>query len=172
MIGEGFSAQGESSSRSSGEFRRGGSNFRGRRKGSPIPRHIGGGGRLMQNPHGWFSVLIDHGAKYTKDMNLSILMKALAPKVFAPCYYKSEGEHVTFYVDDFNVAEQIMKLDRKLDMPDGSKMLLKVRGSVPQVRVDQTLKDRIKNAMVKRYNVATKVIYSIRGYITEPNSFL
>lgn len=159
MAGEGFAAQGEgSSSRSSGEYRRGGSSFRGRRKGSPVPRHMGAGGRLLQNPHGWFLIQIEYAAKYTKDMNLSSLMKALAPKVFVPYYYKVEGEHASFYVDDFNTAEQIMKLDRKLNAPDGSKMVIKVRGSVPQVRVDQILKDRIKNAMVKRYNVATKAL--------------
>lgn len=161
-MGEGLIPQGEGSSRSFEEYksRRGGSNFRGRRKGSPVPRHMGGGGRLIQSPHGWYCVTIDRGSKYTREVVMRMLSNALAPKVFNPCYYKQDGDSQssTFFVDDYNIAEQLMKLDRKLDMTDGTKMIIRVRGSVPQVRVDQALKDRMKNAMVKRYNVTTKAL--------------
>lgn len=161
MVGEGFAAQGESSNRSSGEFRRGGSNYRGRRKGSPIPRSMGSGGwRLIQSPQGWYSVTIENGANYSKQEMYKKLLDAVLPKLFMVWYYKEDPntKAAIFYVDDFNIAEQIMKLDRKLEWPDGNKIGIKVRASVPNVRVDQTLKDRMKNAMVKRYNVATKAL--------------
>ena len=43
-------------------------------------------------------------------------------------------------------------------MPDGFKMIIKVRNSIPQVHVDQSLKERMKLAMVKRYKPDTKAL--------------
>lgn len=154
-------ASGESSqARLSGEFRRGGSNFRNRRKGSPIPRNVGGSGKLLQSPTGWYQVTIHHGAKYDKDIILKLLLNAVSPSVFIPNYYKvdNDSKNAVFFVDEHDVAEKILRLDRKLELPDGFKMLLRVRGSMPQTRIDESLKERMKNAMVKRYNQATKAL--------------
>lgn len=158
MVGE--LVQGEGSQRLSGEFRRGGSNFRNRRKGSPIPRHVGGGGKLMQSPAGWYQVTIQHGAKYDKDIIFKLLLGAVSPSVFIPNYFKADMDNKTasFYVDDHDMAEKLMRLDRKLELPDGFKMLLRVKGSIPQTRIDETLKQRMKLAMAKRYNQATKAL--------------
>lgn len=152
--------QGEGSQRLSGDFRRGGNtNFRNRRKGSPIPRHVGGG-KLIQNPTGWYQITIQHGNKYDKDQIFKLLLNAVAPSVFIPNYYKADHDMkvASFYVDEHDVAEKIMKMDRKLDLPDGFKMMIRVRGSLPQTKIDQSLKDRMKNAMGKRYNPATKAL--------------
>lgn len=159
MVGE-LTQGAEGSQRLSGDFRRGGSNFRNRRKGSPIPRHVGGGGKLMQSPAGWYLITIQHGAKYDKDIIYKLLLAAVSPSVFIPNYYKADNENnqAQFYIDEHEVAEKIMKLDRKLELPDGFKMLLRVRGSMPQSRIDESLKERMKNAMVKRYNSATKAL--------------
>lgn len=157
MIGE--LTQGEGSQRLSGDFRRGGSSFRGRRKGSPVPRNMAGGGKLMQSPAGWYLVTIQHGAKYEKDVILKLLLNAVAPNVFIPNYFKmDDSRNAIFYVEEHNIAEQILKLDRKLELPDGFKMMIRVRGSMPQTKIDQSLKERMKNAMVKRYNPATKAL--------------
>lgn len=151
---------GEGSQRLSGDFRRGGSSFRNRRKGSPVPRHIGGGGKLLQNPTGWYQVTIQHGHKYDKDQIFKLLLNAVAPTIFIPNYYKADNEMkvASFYVDEHDVAEKIMKMDRKLELPDGFKMMIRVRGSLPTTKIDQSLKERMKNAMVKRYNPGTKAL--------------
>lgn len=150
-------ASGEGSQRLSGEFRRGASNFRNRRKGSPIPRNAG---KLLQNPTGWYQITIQHGHKYDKDQIFKLLLNAVSPTVFIPNYYKADNDMkiASFFVDDYDVADKILKLDRKLELPDGFKMMLRVRGSVPHTKIDQVLKDRMKNAMVKRYNPATKAL--------------
>lgn len=136
-------------------------NFRNRRKGSPIPRYgVSTGGKLIVSPAGWYQVLIQHGAKYQKTEILGLIHNTLQPDAFAPSYYKIDeaAKSSHFYVEDHEIAEKIMKMDRKISLPDGFKMMIKVRGSVPQVRIDESLKERIKNAMGKRYNPATKAL--------------
>lgn len=162
MVGD--LTQGEGSRRLSGEFRRGtggASNFRNRRKGSPIPgRYIGGGGKLIQNPAGWYQVVIQYGARYDKNVILKLLLNAVSPSTFFGSYYKADPDtkNASFFVDEHDIAEQIMRLDRKIELPDGHKMIIRVKGSVPQTKIDQALKDRMKNAMVKRYNATTKAM--------------
>lgn len=140
----------------SNEFKKKGK-FRSR-KGSPIPRRFGG--KLMQHNAGWYMITIHHGSKYDKDTILKLLMNALLPTVFNAHYYKIDTDNnlALFYVDDFDVAEKIMGLDKKVDLPDGFKMMIRVRGSVPNVKLDDALKERMKLAMVKRYNQQTKAL--------------
>ena len=156
MAGEFAVADG--SQRLSGEFRRGGG-IRSRRKGSPIPRHVGGA-RLVQSPMGWYQVTIQHGAKYDKNMVYKLLQNAMMPSVFIPNYYKIDNDNKTasFFVDDYELADKINKLDRKVELPDGFKIMLRVRASIPQTKIDESLKERMKNAMGKRYNPATKAL--------------
>lgn len=130
------------------------------RKGSPIPRGIGGGGKLLIHPSGWYQITIIQGGKYGKEVLLRLIISAISPKTFVANSYKvdQEGNFVTFYVDDYDVAEAILKLDKKLELPDGFKISIKVRGSTPQVKVDPALRERMKLAMVKRYNAQTKAM--------------
>lgn len=130
------------------------------RKGSPIPRGMGGGGKLIQHPAGWYMVTIVQGGKYEKDTILRLLMSALTPTTFNAQFYRvdKDSNQVQFYLDDFEIAEKILRQDKKLDLPDGFKMIIRVRGSVPSVRVDDSLKERMKLAMVKRYNAQTKAM--------------
>lgn len=160
MVGELTSGEG-SQRLSGGEYRRGGgSNFRNRRKGSPIPRHIGAGGRLVQHPAGWYQVTVQHGSRYDKDIVLKTILNGISPSALVAHYYKVDHDTKAayFYVEEFEVAERIMNLDRKLELPDGFKMLLRVRGSMPQTKIDDALKERMKLAMAKRYNQATKAL--------------
>lgn len=130
------------------------------RKGSPIPRGMGGGGKLIQHPAGWYMVSITQGGKYDRDTLLRLLMSAVAPTTFNAQFYRVDKDTnaVHFYLDDFDVAEQILRQDKKIELPDGFKMIIRCRGSVPQVRVDENLKERMKMAMVKRYNAQTKAM--------------
>lgn len=130
------------------------------RKGSPIPRGMGGGGRLIQHPAGWYMVTITQGGKYDRETLLRLLLSAISPSTFNAQFYRIDKDTnaVQFYLDDFDVAEKILRQDKKIDLPDGFKMIIRVRGSVPQTRVDETLKERMKMAMVKRYSAQTKAM--------------
>jgi nuclear RNA export factor len=114
----------------------------------------------MQHPAGWYLVTIPFGCKYEKDLLLKLLMSALAPTTFNLHYYKHDTDNnsAQFYVDDYDVAEKILRQDKRIELPDGFKMQIKVRGSLPQIKIDQTLKERMKLAMVKRYNSHTKAL--------------
>lgn len=149
---------GEIAQNTSSEIRRKGK-FR-NRKGSPIPNRRPGGMKLIQNPAGWYLVTIIHGSKYDKEVILKLIMNSLLPTVFIAHYYKidSDNNSAQFYVDDFEIAEKIMDRDKKIDLPDGFKMMIRVRGSVPHVKLDEQLKERMKHAMVKRYNAGTKAM--------------
>lgn len=146
--------------RLSGGFQRGSGSSRGRRKGSPIPRNLVHRRKLIAGPSGWFQVTIQHGHKYEKDVIINALINATAPNTFQAFYYKMDPENrlVTFYLDDFKMAEIIMNLDRTIQLPDGFKMMIRVRSSIPQVAATAALKERMKLAMVKRYNIATKAL--------------
>lgn len=63
-----------------------------------------------------------------------------------------------FFVDDVRVAETLLNADRVLTMPDGFKMLIRVRNSIPHVQIDENLKEKMKHAMEKRYTPATKAL--------------
>lgn len=43
-------------------------------------------------------------------------------------------------------------------MPDGHKMLIRVRTGLPTTQVDDSLKEKMKLAMVKRYTATTKAL--------------
>lgn len=130
------------------------------RKGSPIPRGVGGGFKLIQHPTGWYMITIFKGGKYEKDTLLRLLMSALAPTTFNAQFYAVDNmtQNVSFYVDDFDVAEKILRQDKKIQLPDGFQISIRARGSVPQVKIDATLKEKMKMAMVKRYNAQTKAM--------------
>jgi nuclear RNA export factor len=130
------------------------------RKGSPLPNRRIGGMNLIQNHAGWYLITIHHGSKYEKDVLLKLLTNALLPTVFNAHYYKIDTENscAQFYVDDYDVAAKILAQDKKINLPDGFKMIIRVRGSVPHVKVDEALKERMKLAMVKRYNQQTKAL--------------
>lgn len=144
---------------SSGEIRRRGK-FRNMRKGSPIPRGIGGGGKLLQHPAGWYMVTINHGCKYERELLINLLRSALSPTTFNPNYYRVDKDNnsAQFYVDDYDAAEKILRQDKRIELPDGFKMQIKVRGSLPHIKVDDSVKERMKLAMVKRYNLQTKAL--------------
>lgn len=86
------------------------------------------------------------------------MMSLVQPNVFIPHYFKVENTAITFFVDDIKVAELLLNSDRMLTFPDGFKMLIRVRNSIPYVQIDENLKQKMKLAMVKRYTPATKAL--------------
>lgn len=65
---------------------------------------------------------------------------------------------MTFYIDEFKVAEKLYSLDRQIQCSDGFKMIIRVHSGSPHVDVNAELKERMKLTMAKRYNSATKAL--------------
>lgn len=128
-----------------------------RRRNSPIPGRNKNRG-LIEAAGGWFQVTIPHGNKYDKDFVLKSLLNAAAPEVFIPNYWSVENMAVQFYVDDFKMATTLANLDRTIEMPNGFKLIVKVRNAMPPVKIDAAVRERMKLVMAKRYNAATKAL--------------
>lgn len=75
-----------------------------------------------------------------------------------PHYYKVNPTGVQFYVDDQKMAQALLSADRKIQTMDGFRLSIKVKNSIPQVQIDDNFKERMKLAMAKRYNAATKAL--------------
>lgn len=82
----------------------------------------------------------------------------MSPEIFIPHYWTVESNAVYFYVDDFKMAKILVNLDRSIDMPNGFKLFVKVRNGAPPVKLDANTRERMKLAMAKRYNAATKAL--------------
>ncbi|XP_050071906.1 nuclear RNA export factor 1 [Anopheles maculipalpis] len=134
-----------------------------RRSGSPIPRGVSNGGNLSkklfkQTNSYWYEVKIPYGHKYEKDFILRSIQQQLSPMVFIPLYYKTTEFAASFFVEGFQVASAILQASRTIECPDGRRLTLNVRSSQPPVQMNEQLKSRMKQAMVKRYNPHTKAL--------------
>ncbi|XP_031626575.1 nuclear RNA export factor 1 [Contarinia nasturtii] len=129
-----------------------------RRRNSPIPGSARNKTKLFETGAGWFQVTIPHGNKYDKDFILKSLLKALSPEIFIPHYWSVESNSVIFYIDDYKTAKILANVDRTIEMPNGFKLIIKVRNGSPQVKIDPTVRERMKLAMAKRYNAVTKAL--------------
>ncbi|XP_013192505.1 nuclear RNA export factor 1 [Amyelois transitella] len=106
----------------------------------------------------WYQIVIPYGAKHEKDVILKALLGYISPEIFIPHYYKVNGNSSIFYVDDVKIAEKLFYADRKIVMSDGFKLVVIVRNAAPTVTIDAEMKEKMKTAMVKRYNAATKAL--------------
>ncbi|XP_047534114.1 nuclear RNA export factor 1 [Vanessa atalanta] len=132
--------------------------FRGRgRLSSPAPRPASKK-KFLPGLLPWYQIIIPYGAKHDKDVVLRALLGFISPEVFIPHYYKINGNAAVFYVDDVKIAEKLFYADRKIAMSDGFKLVVIVRNSVPNINVDAGMKEKMKLAMAKRYNPATKAL--------------
>ncbi|XP_018319322.1 nuclear RNA export factor 1 isoform X2 [Agrilus planipennis] len=133
-------------------------NFRRKgRSGTPPPK--GAKRKLLDSPVGWFRVTIPYGHKYEKNFILKLLMDHVSPLTLYPVMWTSERNVVTFYVDEYKVAEKLNNLDRQIRYPDGFNMIIKVNtGSPNVVDINESMKEKMKLAMAKRYNAATRAL--------------
>lgn len=146
----------------------GGGGGRGGRKSPPLQRGGFAKKKLVNGPTSWFEVKIPYGHKYDKDFILRSLLQAIQPNLFIPQFWKVEDTAVSFYIEDFTAAEALQKADRTIGLPDGRKMIVIVRNGSPQFHVNEQLKERMKLAMVKRYNPATKAL-NLEKFHTDPD---
>ncbi|KAJ2951730.1 hypothetical protein O0L34_g13895 [Tuta absoluta] len=131
---------------------------RGGRMNSPAPRQHMVKRKFIAGMMPWYQIIIPYGAKHEKDVILKALLGFLSPDIFIPHYYKISGNAAIFYVDDVKIAEKLFNADRKITMSDGFKLVVIVKNSVPQVTIDDDMKEKMKLAMAKRYNAATKAL--------------
>lgn len=103
-------------------------------------------------------IQIPHGTKYEKDFIIKALLNAMSPEIFIPHYWSVETGSVIFYVDDYKMAKILANLDKTIDMPNGFKLIVKVRNGAPPVKIDANTRERMKLVMAKRYNPATKAL--------------
>ncbi|XP_011701217.1 PREDICTED: nuclear RNA export factor 1-like [Wasmannia auropunctata] len=134
-----------------------------RGRNSPMPnRHFKGGQpgpRMRPLPLGesnWYRIIIPYGHKYEKEFVINTLLN-MVPQVI-PIMYKIMGNEAVFYVDDQKIANALMNCDRKITMNDGFKLQVKVKPGFPACEIDDKLKDRLKQAMVKRYVQETNAL--------------
>lgn len=101
---------------------------------------------------------IQNGQIYEKETLLRALLAAMSPHVFIPQYWRTERHCVIFFTDDFEVAERIQQLGRHAQLPDGFRLMPRVRSGVPLVTIDEDFKAKMKAVMAKRYNLQTKAL--------------
>lgn len=68
------------------------------------------------------------------------------------------GNEANFYVDDHKTANALLNCDRKITMSDGFKLQVKAKPGFPVCEIDDKLKERLKQAMVKRYVQETNAL--------------
>lgn len=135
--------------------------FRGRGGGrliTPAPRSHAPRKKFVAGMLPWYQIIIPFGAKHEKDVILKTLLSFVLPDIFIPHYYRINGNAAIFYIDDAKLAEKLFNSDRKITMSDGFKLMIIVRNAVPNVVVDAEMKEKMKLAMAKRYNAATKAL--------------
>ncbi|GAB0094938.1 Nuclear RNA export factor 1 [Sergentomyia squamirostris] len=137
-----------------------------RRRGSPIPRRRGGfngnaagkgRGKLVTSQSGWYQVTIPYGQKYSKEVILKRLLDHIHPDIFVPHYYRVDADRCCFFVDEYETAQKLYNKPR-VQMSSGQALFMKIFPSVPNGTVDKNLKERMKNAMAKRYNSQTRCL--------------
>lgn len=115
------------------------------------------GGRNLMGKS-WHKVTIHNGTKYQKNELLSsLLSSSTAP--FKPIAFSKLGPNFVFYVETKESALALRAVDRKLVMPDGANLGLKVESSSPpQMNMSDEVLEKIKIVMSSRYTPATKAL--------------
>ncbi|KAG7199785.1 hypothetical protein KM043_000448 [Ampulex compressa] len=135
-----------------------------RGRNSPLPHRGFRGGpalsrsRLSASEGTWYKITIPYGHKYEKDYVLSTLQSYIAPDTFVPVMYKIAGNEASFYIEDDKMADKLFNCDRKITTMDGFKLQVRVKLGFPHLEINNKLKERLKQAMAKRYVQETNAL--------------
>jgi hypothetical protein len=121
-------------------------------------KRLSQGRTFRGSPTTWYKVTIPYGGMYHKDYICEMLRASVAPAVFIPLNYEVNGKHSSFYLDDYEVAEMLANIDRKITTVKGFKLLVIVKPGLPYIELSSAQKDKIKAAMVKHYNENAKAL--------------
>lgn len=78
---------------------------------------------------------------------LEAISQKIAPETIVPYYWCVNPTGVTFYIDDFKIANILVKIKSKISMPNGLSLCIEVRNKPDEKAVKH---ERIKLAMSKR----------------------
>lgn len=106
----------------------------------------------------FFFLQLQNAQIYEKETLLSALLAAMSPHVFIPQYWRVERNCVIFFTDDYEAAERIQHLGKNGHLPDGYRLMPRVRSGIPLVAIDDAFKEKMKVTMAKRYNIQTKAL--------------
>ncbi|XP_068703613.1 nuclear RNA export factor 1-like isoform X2 [Montipora foliosa] len=128
----------------------------------------------------WFKVVILQGQKHDKDWLLRKLQSACEEAFQAFNFHHMKGESAAFFVEGSKASEALKKVNSKITVRDGSKLILTVRPCGPPhnptrvfTRVedgnsvsfregnntlDDNTKEVLKQCLSKRYDVASKAL--------------
>ncbi|XP_014209248.1 nuclear RNA export factor 1 [Copidosoma floridanum] len=145
-----------------------GRGFNNRGRNSPLPRRAcsrDDRAIFHASDSHWYKVFIPRGQKYTKEFVIGNLNSCIAPFTFTPIMYKIDGIDASFFVDDQKAALKIADCSNRITTNDGFKMYFKVKqtGS-PPLEINDALKDRLKQAMNKRYVQETNALNLSKFY--------
>ncbi|XP_060823094.1 nuclear RNA export factor 1-like [Bombus pascuorum] len=115
--------------------------------------------RFPMGETNWYKITIPYGQKYDKDYIINNLLSHIAPETFVPIMYRVFGTKANFYVDDEKIAVALFDCHRKITITDEYKLLVRVsKSSFPRCEIDDKLKERLKQAMAKRFVHATNAL--------------
>ncbi|PNF23518.1 hypothetical protein B7P43_G05619 [Cryptotermes secundus] len=137
------------------------------RRSIPLSTHFSSK-KFSESSTSWYKVTIPYGGRYTKEYILKTLLAHIAPTAFIPLKYEVRGIDSSFFVDDSEAAERLDNADRKITTIKGFRLVIKVKPELPHVELNSTLKEKIKAAMVKRYNADLKAL-DLSRFHTDPD---
>ncbi|XP_026470571.1 nuclear RNA export factor 1-like [Ctenocephalides felis] len=139
-----------------------GDRHEGRNRNSTLPNK-----KLLPGPSGFYEVMIPYMINYDRDFIIKTIHSRIQPDPFHPLYFKVDQDKAIFYVDSFPIAEKILKLDRLITLPNGQKMLIKVRSGIPKLIINENLREKMIAAFARRYNPAAKAL-DLSSFHTDP----
>nr|AHK06057.1 nuclear export factor [Locusta migratoria manilensis] len=113
---------------------------------------------LMSNTYTWYKVVLPHGGKYSKEYILKTLANYIAPRTLIPLAYKISGNESYFYVEDHDIADELLSADRQITLTDGFKLNIIVRPSMPNLQLTERVKAILNEVMAKRFNPVTRAL--------------
>lgn len=105
----------------------------------------------------WYKITMPYGNKYEKGYVINNPLNCIAPETFVPIRYNVHRHRANFYVYDNKIAVVLINCDRKITTTQGYKLIVRV--TIPpfsQCEIDAEFKEKLNQAMAKRYVPATK----------------
>ncbi|XP_053990475.1 nuclear RNA export factor 1-like [Hylaeus anthracinus] len=126
---------------------------------SPLPMRAFRGGKIpskirqiITGEATCYKIVIPQGHKFEKDYIINNLLSYIAPTTFIPIMYRIGGNESSFYIDDQRVALDLSRSNHKITTMYGFKLHVNVmQPGYPYCEIDNKLKERLKQAMAKRY---------------------
>ncbi|XP_026474852.1 nuclear RNA export factor 1-like [Ctenocephalides felis] len=109
--------------------------------------------KLLPGRSDFYEVMIPYMQDYDKKFILNQLYSRLpSDALFHPLYFKLSEGKATFYVDSFSIAKKILQLHKVILLPNGYSMMMRVRSRLPEISLNNNLREKMIAAFARRYN--------------------